>query len=172
MRQSALDKFCTLCQETMQPNFLASCQGQADYFPEKYVKKEIKRNQSYKQMLPILSCTLRRFGHRTEEISSCAVWDCGAAKGSLAHQFKGLLQFVLSQGDESWQVPCRASGGCRGNPRGEPTSRPGICHCGQLHTRPLSPCQLPPRSPSSPILILRHREGTGFVPALLPHWAV
>lgn len=101
MKQSASDKFCTLCQETMQPNFLASCQGQADYFPEKYVNKEIKRNQSYKQMLPTLSCTLRRFGHRTEETSSCPVWDYGAAKGSLARQLKGLLQFVLSHRGES-----------------------------------------------------------------------
>lgn len=52
MKQSASDKFCMLCQETMQPNFLASCQGQADYFPEKYVNEEKKGNQSYKQMCP------------------------------------------------------------------------------------------------------------------------
>lgn len=100
MKQSASDKFCTLCQETMQPNFLASCQGEANYFPEKYVKEEIKRNQSYKQILPILSCTFRRFGHRTEETSSYPVWDSGATKGSLAHQSKGLLQFMLSHEGE------------------------------------------------------------------------
>lgn len=82
-------------------------------------------------MLPILSCTCRRFGHRTEETSLCPVWDSGAAKGSLAHQFKGLLKFVLSYGGESWQVPCRASGGClrslcRGDCRGAPTSPPAF----------------------------------------------
>lgn len=98
MKQSASDKFCTLCQETVQQNFLASCQGQADYFPKKNVKEEIKRNQSYKQILPRLSCTLRRFGHRTEETSSCSVWDSGAAESSQAHQLKGLLQFVLHMG--------------------------------------------------------------------------
>lgn len=89
-----------LCQEMVQPNFLAICQGEADYFPERYVKEE-KGNQSYKQMLPILNCIFRRFGNRTEEISSCPVWDSGAAKGSLAQQLKGLLQFVLSQRGES-----------------------------------------------------------------------
>lgn len=82
-------------------------------------------------MLPILSCTCRRFGHRTEETSLCPVWDSGAAKGSLAHQFKGLLEFVLSYGGESWQVPCRASGDClrslcRGDCRGAPTSPPAF----------------------------------------------
>jgi len=47
VKQSALDKICMLCQETMQPNFSASCQGQAAYFPANYVREEIK-NQAYK----------------------------------------------------------------------------------------------------------------------------
>lgn len=84
MKHSALDKICTMCQETMQFNFSASCQGQADFFPANYVEEEIKK-QAYKQMVPILVCPFRRLCHGTEETSLCSVWASAAAKGSLAH---------------------------------------------------------------------------------------
>lgn len=123
-------------------------------------------------MLPILSCTFRGFGYRTEETSSCPVWDSGAAKGSQAHQLNGLLQFVLSHGGESWQVPCRASGGCprslcRGDPRGAPTPPPDFaprCTAPALALVIVTLLtSISSTSPPPPILILKHTSPDGQV---------
>lgn len=130
-------------------------------------------------MLPILSCTFRRFGHRTEETSSCPVWDSGAATGSLAHQLllTGLLQFVLSHGVEADRCLVGLqrvdSGPCAEGIPGEhpPHLQPLLLgalllpwHLSLWTIAKPPPSSLLPPLPSPPPHILRHTplDGTGF----------